>query len=80
VKANDGPLLRTTGATKTCVSHWGKDAIYDMVGNVDEWIDDPEGTFVGGFFSRGTKEGCDSIVSVHPLTHWDYSIGLRCCK
>jgi hypothetical protein len=80
VKAEDGPLLRTTGSTKTCVSHWGKDAIYDMVGNVDEWIDDPEGTFVGGFFSRGTKEGCDSIVSVHPLTHWDYSIGLRCCK
>jgi hypothetical protein len=80
VKAEDGPLLRTTGATKTCVSRWGKDAIYDMVGNVDEWIDDPEGTFVGGFFSRGTKEGCDSIVSTHPITHWDYSIGLRCCK
>jgi hypothetical protein len=80
VKVDDGPLLRPTGSTKTCTSRWGKDAIYDMVGNVDEWIDDPEGTFVGGFFSRGTKEGCDSIVSVHPFTHWDYSIGLRCCK
>lgn len=80
VEAQDGPLLRTTGSTKACASRWGKDAIYDMVGNEDEWIDDPDGTFVGGFFSRGTKEGCDSIVSVHPLTHWDYSIGFRCCK
>jgi len=80
VEADDGPLLRTTGSTKTCVSRWGKDSIYDMVGNQDEWIDDPEGTFVGGFFSRGTREGCDSSVSVHPLLHWDYSIGFRCCK
>ena len=80
VKAEDGPLLRPTGSTKECVSRWGKDSIYDMVGNEDEWIDDPDGTFVGGFFSRSTKEGCDSIVSVHPITHWDYSIGLRCCK
>ena len=67
VNAEDGPLLRTTGAHQRCVSRWGKDAAYDMVGNVDEWIDDPEGTFVGGFFSRSTKEGCDSIVTVHPL-------------
>jgi formylglycine-generating enzyme len=80
VKADDGPLLRTTGSTKPCASHWGKDAIYDMVGNADEWIDDPDGTFVGGFFSRPTKEGCSSIVTVHPIAHWDYSIGLRCCR
>jgi hypothetical protein len=80
VKADDGPLLRTTGATKTCTSRWNKDAIYDMVGNVDEWIDDPDGTFLGGFFSRGTTNGCDSSVSTHPLLHWDYSIGFRCCR
>ncbi|HEX9295164.1 MAG TPA: SUMF1/EgtB/PvdO family nonheme iron enzyme [Polyangiaceae bacterium] len=80
VQAEDGPLLRPTGSTKECKSRWGKDAIYDMVGNEDEWIDDPEGTFVGGFFSRGTKEGCDSIVTVHPISHWDYSIGFRCCR
>ena len=80
VKAEDGPLLRVTGSTKECASRWGKDAAFDMVGNEDEWIDDPEGTFVGGFFSRSTKEGCDSIVTVHPLKHWDYSIGVRCCR
>jgi sulfatase modifying factor 1 len=80
VQGDDGPLLRPTGATPACASHWGDDAIDDMVGNEDEWIDDPEGTFVGGFFARATKEGCDSIVSVHPRLHWDYSIGFRCCK
>jgi formylglycine-generating enzyme len=80
VTAADGPLLRTTGATKSCVSRWGKDGIYDMVGNVDEWIDDADGRFVGGFFSRGTLNGCDSSVSTHPLLHWDYSIGFRCCR
>jgi sulfatase modifying factor 1 len=79
VKADDGPLLKPTGTTPKCISRWGKDAAYDMVGNVDEWIDDPEGTFLGGFFSRSTKEGCDSFVTVHPFTHWDYSIGVRCC-
>ena len=80
VEAEDGPLLRRTGSTKTCISRWGKEGIYDMVGNVDEWIDDPDGTFLGGFFSRGTTNGCDSSVSTHPLLHWDYSIGFRCCR
>jgi hypothetical protein len=76
----DGPLLRATGATPTCASRWGKDAAYDMVGNRDEWIDDPEGTFVGGFFSRATRDGCDAAVTFHPFDYWDYSLGVRCCR
>ena len=51
-----------------------------MVGNLDEWVDDPEGTFVGGFFSRSSKEGCDAIVTTHAPSYRDYSIGARCCK
>jgi formylglycine-generating enzyme len=74
------PLLRPTGATPTCRSEWGSDAIYDMVGNLDEWIDDPDGVFVGGFFSRGTREGCDSRISAHAPAYFDYSLGVRCCK
>jgi Sulfatase-modifying factor enzyme 1 len=80
VEGRDGPLLRRTGATRTCASRWARDAIYDMVGNIDEWIDAPEGMFVGGFFSRGTREGCDSAVSAHPFKYWDYSTGVRCCR
>jgi formylglycine-generating enzyme required for sulfatase activity len=75
-----GPLLRKTGQTSGCASRWGEDAIYDMVGNLDEWVDDPEGTFVGGFFSRATKEGCDTIVTAHAANYRDYSLGGRCCS
>jgi sulfatase modifying factor 1 len=80
VTEDGDPLLRKTGATPRCKSEWGNDAVYDMVGNLDEWIDDPEGTFVGGFFSRSTHEGCDSIIEVHDYTYYDYSLGVRCCK
>lgn len=80
VPGERGPLLRVTGATPTCASRWGDDAILDMNGNVDEWIDDPEGTFLGGFYARGKKDGCRSAVASHVLTYADYSTGIRCCK
>ncbi len=76
----EGPLLRRTGQTATCVSHWGNDGLYDMVGNLDEWIDDPGGTFVGGFYSRGTRDGCDAVIDVHAPAYFDYSLGARCCR
>ena len=80
VKGSAGPLLRKTGSTPECKSQWGNDAVYDMVGNLDEWIEDPAGTFVGGFFSRSTKEGCSSRVEAHPFEYFDYSLGVRCCR
>ncbi len=79
VRSSRGPLLRKTGTTKTCASRWGDDAIYDMVGNLDEWIDDPKGTFVGGFYARSTKNGCEAKVSAHVPGYQDYSTGVRCC-
>ena len=79
VKVNGKSLLRRTGETTSCASKWEDDAIYDMVGNLDEWIDDPEGTFVGGFFSRSKKDGCQSIITAHPYEYFDYSTGTRCC-
>ncbi|MRG96022.1 SUMF1/EgtB/PvdO family nonheme iron enzyme [Polyangium spumosum] len=80
VKAGDKPLLRRTGETRACMSKWEGDAITDMVGNIDEWIDDPEGTFVGGFYARSKKDGCASMVRAHPFDYFDYSTGVRCCK
>ena len=80
VEGANGPLLRKTGATETCKSNWGSDAIYDMVGNLDEWVDAPVGAFVGGFYARSTREGCDSKVSSHPRAYFDYSLGTRCCR
>lgn len=74
------PLLRKTGATPTCKSPWGKDAVYDMVGNLDEWVDDDKGVFLGAAYTRYTKAGCDAAVDAHPAGYWDYSTGARCCK
>lgn len=74
------PLLQKTGAEPTCASQWGADAVFDMVGNLDEWVDDAEGTFAGGFYSRGTHDGCDARISSHPFNYFDYSLGTRCCK
>jgi hypothetical protein len=73
------PLLMKTGATPACRSQWGDDAVYDMVGNLDEWVDPEEGKFVGGFYSRATREGCDSAIASHAPEYFDYSLGTRCC-
>ncbi|MFO0618088.1 MAG: hypothetical protein U0414_36185 [Polyangiaceae bacterium] len=74
-----GPLLRLTGETTRCASHWGDDAIYDMVGNLDEWVDEKSGGFAGGFYARTTRNGCEAFVDAHPMGYTDYSLGVRCC-
>jgi hypothetical protein len=78
--ARGEPLLRLTGATPACRSRWGDDAVYDMVGNLDEWVDEPGGAFAGGFYARSTRSGCDAIVANHPKPYLDYSTGVRCCR
>ena len=80
VRAGEAPLFRRTGATPTCKSRWGSDAIYDMVGNLDEWVDEEGGAFAGGFYARSTRNGCDAVVTAHPKSYLDYSTGVRCCK
>jgi Sulfatase-modifying factor enzyme 1 len=78
--AGDAPVLRETGATPTCASRWGSDAVFDMVGNLDEWVADDKGMFRGGFYARRAKNGCDAEVTSHPNTYFDYSTGARCCR
>jgi sulfatase modifying factor 1 len=80
VEGSRGPLLTPTGGTPTCGSRWGDGVIYDMVGNLDEWVDDAEGTFAGGFFSRATRDGCERIVVAHGPDYRDYTTGARCCR
>ena len=80
VKGPKGPLLRRTGDSASCRSEWSSDAALDMVGNLDEWVDDPEGTFAGGFYARGTRDGCDAKIETHPVDYFDYSVGVRCCR
>ncbi len=73
-------MLRPTGTLLGCASAWEGDAVWDMAGNLDEWIDDPAGTFVGGFYARETHWGCDARVEIHSADYYDYSLGARCCR
>jgi sulfatase modifying factor 1 len=79
VEGPDGPLLRATGSTPRCASAWGSDAVYDMVGNLDEWVEDDDGAFMGGFYARSTRAGCEARITAHPKPYADYSLGVRCC-
>jgi hypothetical protein len=74
------PLLQRTGESPGCRSKWGDDAVYDLVGNLDEWVNEGGGAFAGGFYSRSTRSGCEAVVSVHPKSYLDYSTGVRCCQ
>lgn len=66
------------GENTSCVSVWGA---YDLHGNLHEWVDDPEGTFRGGFYADAeiNGEGCTYRTTAHTTTYHDYSTGFRCC-
>lgn len=81
VEGERDPLLRLTGATPKCASPWNGDAVYDMVGNIDEWVEgEKTPAFVGGFYARSTTKGCEAVVDSHAAIYYDYSTGVRCCK
>lgn len=67
-----------TGAFEKCTNDYG---VYDMVGNQHEWVNDPEGTFFGGFFmdTYQNGEGCEYRTKGHGFEYHDYSTGFRCC-
>jgi hypothetical protein len=73
----EGTLTRT-GERAECTNEYG---VYDMVGNLHEWVDDPEGTFQGGYYldTHLNGDGCYYRTTAHPMSHLDYSTGFRCC-
>ena len=38
------------------------------------------GAFAGGFYARGTRDGCEARIRSHPPDYFDYSLGTRCCR
>jgi hypothetical protein len=72
-----GTLTRT-GERTDCTNGYG---VFDMVGNLHEWVDDPKGTFQGGYYldTHLNGDGCNYRTTAHPFTHYDYSTGFRCC-
>jgi hypothetical protein len=73
----DGTLTKT-GERSGCTNGYG---VFDMVGNLHEWVDDPAGTFQGGYYldTHLNGDGCNYRTTAHPITHYDYSTGFRCC-
>jgi formylglycine-generating enzyme required for sulfatase activity len=75
----DGTLART-GEHAGCTNGYG---VYDMVGNLHEWVADPSGMFYGGYYqdvsSKGHGEGCGYLTTAHEARYHDYSTGFRCC-
>lgn len=67
-----------TGANTSCVTPEG---VYDLVGNLHEWVDDPAGTFRGGFYVEAyiNGDGCLYATTAHNVSHFDFSTGFRCC-
>jgi len=70
--------LLETGARAECTNDYG---VFDMVGNLHEWISDPNGTFRGGYYMDTTRngDGCSYATTAHGFTYHDYSTGFRCC-
>jgi formylglycine-generating enzyme len=70
--------LAPTGHYPHCKSSYGA---YDMVGNVHEWVDDPAGTFLGGYYldTHINGDGCHYKTVAHDADYHDYSTGFRCC-
>jgi hypothetical protein len=73
----DGTLA-PTGSHDKCTNDYG---VYDMVGNLHEWVADPNGTFYGGYYQDTHQhgDGCAYTTLAHSAAYHDYSTGFRCC-
>jgi hypothetical protein len=70
--------LAKTGSHPGCTNGYG---VYDMVGNLHEWVADPNGTFQGGYYqdTHLNGDGCGYTTKAHAAWYHDYSTGFRCC-
>jgi sulfatase modifying factor 1 len=70
--------LAKSGEHDGCTNGYG---VYDMVGNLHEWVDDDNGTFLGGYYqdTHQNGDGCDYKTMAHKAWYHDYSTGFRCC-
>lgn len=70
--------VAASGTYDGCTNAYG---VYDMVGNLHEWVADPKGTFVGGYFldTHQNGDGCGYRTDAHAFWYHDYSTGFRCC-
>jgi formylglycine-generating enzyme required for sulfatase activity len=73
-----------SGARESCISPYG---VYDMTGNVDEWVMNEKGSEKEKPYVSGLKGGywgpvrdrCRPMTTDHNQWHTGYQIGFRCC-
>lgn len=70
-----------SGSRPACVSRYG---VFDMTGNVDEWVVNEEGKpyksgLKGGYWGP-VRDRCRPMTTVHAEGFQFYQIGFRCCS
>jgi formylglycine-generating enzyme required for sulfatase activity len=67
-----------TGEHARCTNAFG---VFDMVGNLHEWVMSPRPTFRGGYYldTHLNGDGCAYRTTAHAAGYHDYSTGFRCC-
>lgn len=67
-----------TGQFGGCTNGFG---VFDMVGNMHEWVMSTRPTFRGGYYqdTHINGDGCSYHTTAHAAAYHDYSIGFRCC-
>ncbi|MDB4946605.1 MAG: Protein kinase domain protein [Labilithrix sp.] len=82
-RINKAPnTVAPTGSFPHCRNAFG---VFDMVGNLHEWIadvhDGSRGTFRGGYYqdTHLNGDGCTYRTTAHDVSYHDYSTGFRCC-
>jgi formylglycine-generating enzyme len=75
-----------SGSHEKCRSDFG---VYDMVGNVDEWVRNTQGSahhepwisgMMGGHWVHGVRNRCRALTDWHEPTFTFYVTGARCCS
>jgi formylglycine-generating enzyme len=82
-RINEAPnTVAPTGSFPHCRNAFG---VFDMVGNLHEWVadvhDGSRGTFRGGYYqdTHLNGDGCTYRTTAHDVSYHDYSTGFRCC-
>lgn len=82
---NDSRLNRVPGTLAPagrhgrCTNGYG---VFDLVGNLHEWVADPSGVLRGGYYldTDDLGAGCAYRAVGHAPAYRDYSTGFRCCS